>query len=484
MAASPSGAPTTAGAAGPAPRGRPALVLTAIAVSQLMVVLDSSVVNIALPDIRFDLGFSPTGLSWVLNAYTLTFGGLLLLGGRAGDILGRRRVFLAGVWLFTLASLLAGLAPNAGVLVAARALQGVGAAVASPTALALITTNFAGPARARAIGVYGAVSGAGGVAGMIIGGVLTEWASWRWTMFVNVPIGVFVAALAAVHIRESDRASGRFDITGAMLSTLGVTVLTYALIRSSSDAWPEPLTLAAVGVLLLAAFVAVERRIEAPLTPLALFRNRNRVSANLLLLLLGGSIFAIFFFVTQFLQNILRLTPFQAGLAFVPWGVGIFAFSQLVSGLSARFGAKPVLITGAVATLTATVWLTRITEHSSYLAAVFGPMTLFGAGIGLQFALVTRIALAGVEPGIAGAAAGVLNVSQRLGGSIGLAILVAVFGAVTSGTAGTATDVVHGYRIAFYVGVGYTATALALAVLGLTGARKPAARPELAIEST
>ncbi|WP_250281338.1 MULTISPECIES: MFS transporter [unclassified Frankia] len=334
MAASPSGAPTTIAAAeatGSAPRGRPALLLTAIAVSQLMVVLDASVVNIALPDIRFDLGFSPTGLSWVLNAYTLTFGGLLLLGGRAGDILGRRRVFLAGVWLFTLASLLAGLAPNAGALVAARALQGVGAAVASPTALALIATNFAGPARARAIGVYGAVSGAGGVVGMILGGVLTEWASWCWTMFVNVPIGVFVAALATVHIRESDRAGGRFDVTGALLSTLGVTALTYVLIRSSSGSWPELLTLTVVGVLLLVAFVAVERRTEAPLTPLALFRNRNRVSANLLLLL-GGSIFAIFFFVTQFLQNILRLTPFQAGLAFVPWGIGIFAFSHWCPG--------------------------------------------------------------------------------------------------------------------------------------------------------
>ncbi|MEV6925609.1 MFS transporter [Dactylosporangium sp. NPDC051485] len=460
-------------------RDRPGLVLTAIAVSQLMVVLDASVVNIALPAIRDELGFSPTGLSWVLNAYTLTFGGLLLLGGRAGDILGRRGVFLAGIWIFTLSSLLAGLAPNAWTLVATRALQGVGAAIASPTALALIATNFTGPARVKAIGVYGSVSGAGGVAGMILGGVLTQWTSWRWTMFVNVPIGVFVAILAARHITPSDRATGRFDIAGALLSTVGVTALTYGLIRTPTNGWDDPqalITLAA-GVALLAVFVLVEARHSAPLMPLRLFAHRNRVSANLLLLLLGGTIFGVFFFVTQFLQNILHLDAFTAGLAFVPWGVGIFAFSQLIKPLSQRFGVKPVLIAGALCTAAATIWLSRITEHSGYWTAVFGPMTLFGIGIGLQFALITRVALSDVPPQIAGAASGVLNVSQRLGGSFGLAVLVAVFGSVVANADHHPADITHGYRVAFLVGIGYTVAALLLAVFGLTTAPKPAGQP-------
>ncbi|MEV8515147.1 MFS transporter [Dactylosporangium sp. NPDC051484] len=460
-------------------RDHSGLILTAIAVSQLMVVLDSSVVNIALPAIRADLGFSPTGLSWVLNAYMLTFGGFLLLGGRAGDILGRRRIFLAGIWLFTLSSLLAGLAPNAWVLVTARALQGIGGAIASPTALALIATNFTGPARAKAIGVYGAVSGAGGVVGMILGGVLTQWASWRWTMFVNVPIGLFVAALATRHIRASERASGRFDLAGALLSTVGVTALTYGLIRTPQHGWDDPqaLTALAAGVVLLVAFVVVESRHTAALMPLRLFTHRNRVSANLLLLLLGGTTFGLFFFVTQFLQNILRLDPFEAGFAFVPWGVGIFAFSHLVKPLAERFGVKPVLIAGAASTAVATIWLSRITEHSSYWTAVFGPMTLFGIGVGLQFALITRIALSDVPPQIAGAASGVLNVAQRLGGSFGLAVLVAVFGSVVASADHNPVHIAHGYRVAFFVGIGYALVALLLAVFGLTTAAKPASRP-------
>ncbi len=346
-ARTPAGAPASPGAPPGAPAGsdaRSAWILTAVAVSQLMVVLDASVVNIALPDIRIDLGFSATGLSWVLNAYTLTFGGLLLLGGRIGDILGRRRIFLTGVWIFTGASLLAGLAPNAEVLVTGRALQGVGAAISSPTGLALLATTFTGAARAKAIGVYGAVSGAGGVVGMILGGAITQWANWRWTMFVNIPIGVFVAVVATVHVVLSGRASGRFDIAGAVLSTLGVTVLTYALIRSTADGWGDVLTV---------------------------------VSIVVGVVLLGGTIFAIFFFVTQFLQNILHMNPFHAGLAFVPWGLGIFGFSQLVARLTASFGIKPVLVTGALCTAGATVWLTQISEHSCYivlalLLAVFG----------------------------------------------------------------------------------------------------------------
>jgi EmrB/QacA subfamily drug resistance transporter len=437
---------------------------------QLMVVLDSSVVNIALPSIRADLGFSPTGLSWVVNAYALAFGGLLLLGGRVGDILGRRSTFLAGLWIFTSASLLAGLAPNAGILVAARALQGVGAAIGSPTALALITTTFQGPARARAIGVYGAVSGVGGVVGMILGGVLTQWASWRWTMFVNVPIGVLVGVLTVAFIAETTRATGRFDVAGALLSTLGVSSLTYALITSTGSGWQNTGTVVslAAAAVLLAAFVVVERRDVAPLMPLGLFRHRNRVSANLILLFLGGTMFGVFFFVTQFLQNITGLDPLAAGFAFVPWGVMMFVSSQLVLPLTERLGSKPVLIVGSCATAAATSWLTTITQHSGYFAALFGPMVLFGTGAGLLFTLVTRVALTDVEPRYAGAAAGVLNVSQRLGSSLGLAVLVAVFGAVIAGASHpSAAMAIHGYTVAFEVATGYTVIGLMLALFGI-----------------
>jgi EmrB/QacA subfamily drug resistance transporter len=454
-------------------------VLTALTACQLMVVLDSSIVNIALPDIRSGLHFSAAGLSWVLNAYTLTFGGLLLLGGRAGDILGRRRVFLVGITLFTVASLVAGLAPDAATLVAARAVQGVGGAIASPTALALISTSFEGPARARAIGVYGAVSGAGGTVGLILGGVLTEWTSWRWVMFVNVPIGVLVALLAVRHISEPARARGRFDLAGALLSTLGVTALTYALIRGASNGWSDTWTIGslAAAVVLLAVFLAVETRVPEPLMPLGLFAHRNRAGANLILLFVSATMFGMFFFLTQFLQNILGLTPLQAGFAFLPWGVMIFVTSQLVKPLAEKFGMKPVMVSGAVAVTAAMIWLTRIDTHSSYAAAVLGPMFLFGVGVGLLFTLVTRVGLTDVEPRQAGAASGVLNVSQRVGGTIGLAVLVAVYGGV-AGNGHHRSDVTHGYTTAFTVAVAYTVAALLLALLVLrTPPRAKAAAP-------
>jgi EmrB/QacA subfamily drug resistance transporter len=461
---------TTVGSASVERRRRPALILTALTAFQLMVVLDASVVNIALPSIRTDLAFSATGLSWVLNAYTLTFGGLLLLGGRSGDILGRKNMFLTGLAIFTVASLAAGLAPTAGVLVAARALQGVGAAIGSPTALALITTSFDGQAKAKAIGVYGAVSGAGGVAGMILGGVLTQWASWRWTMFVNIPIGLLVAVLAVRYISGTAHTKGRFDISGALLSTLGVTALTYGLIRSTSNGWSDVTTLVslAVGVVLVVVFVLLEARISAPLMPLLLFRHRNRVSANLILLFLGGTMFGVFFFITQFLQNVQNMDPLKAGFAFVPWGVTMFAGARLVTPLVNRLGIKPVLIIGTCTSAAATIWLTQITPDSNYFAALFGPMLLFGFGAGALFTLVTRVGLTDVEPRYAGAASGLLNVSQRLGGSFGLAVLVAAFGAAIGGAAHPSTSLaMHGYQIAFYVAIVYTVAGFLLAVFGI-----------------
>src|SRR5512132_176452 len=287
-------------APGAARRGHhPGIALAVIAASQLMVVLDATIVNIALPHIREALNFSTTSLSWVLNAYTLTFGGLLLLGGRAGDILGRRRVFITGILLFSLASLLGGLATSSGWLLAARALQGVGGAIASPTALALITTNFAeGPARNRAFGVFAAVSGSGAAVGLLLGGMLTSWLSWRWVLFVNVPIGILLAVAAPLYIAESERQPGRFDVAGALTSTAGMTSLVYGFIRAAQEGWSDAGTIAsfAAAVVLLLAFLLVETRTAQPITPLHMFRNRNRAGSYAIMLALAAALFGMFFF--------------------------------------------------------------------------------------------------------------------------------------------------------------------------------------------
>src|SRR5215211_5303080 len=307
---------------GAARRGyHPALALTIIAASQLMVVLDATIVNIALPQMQQALGFSTTSLSWVLNAYTLAFGGLLLLGGRAGDILGRRRVFIAGILLFTFASFLGGLATSSGWLLAARALQGVGAAIAAPTALSLITTNFAeGQARNRAFGVFSAVAVSGGAIGMLAGGILTSWLSWRWVLFVNVPIGLLLAALAPLYIAESERQPGRFDLAGAFTSTAGMTALVYGFIRAAEEGWSDAGTIGsfAAAVVLLAAFLSIETRIRQPITPLHMLRERNRAGTYVIMLALAAALFGQFFFLTLFVQDVLGYSPLRAGIAFLP----------------------------------------------------------------------------------------------------------------------------------------------------------------------
>jgi EmrB/QacA subfamily drug resistance transporter len=407
------------------------VALTVIAACQLMVVLDATIVNIALPHIQTALSFSTTDLSWVLSAYTLTFGGLLLLGGRAGDILGRRRVFLAGILLFTLASLLGGFAQEPWQLLAARALQGVGGAIASPTSLALVTTTFPeGPERNRAFGVFAAVSAGGGAIGLLAGGMLTEWLDWRWVLFVNVPIGVLIAVLTPLYISESERHPGRFDIAGALTSTGGMAALVYGFIRASEDGWRDTFTLGsfAAAVVLLAVFVAIESRAPEPIIPLRMFAERNRAGTYVIMLGLAAAMFGMFFFIVQFVQNVLGFSPIESGLGFLPVTVAIIVAAGLSQRFLPRFGPKPFMVTGSALTGLGLGWLTFIQTDSSYLSGVLGPMLLFGFGMGLNFVTLTLTAVSGVAPKEAGAASGLLNASQQVGGSLGLSILVTVFG--------------------------------------------------------
>jgi EmrB/QacA subfamily drug resistance transporter len=415
-------------------RGAPGLVLALILTSQLMVVLDATIVNVALHDIKGALGFSSAGLSWVVTAYTLTFGGLLLLGARAGDILGRRRVFLAGIALFTLASLVGGFAQNPGELLAARAVQGVGGALASPSALALLMTMFPGVReRTRAIGLYTAVSIGGAAVGLIAGGMLSEWASWRWVLFVNVPIGLVLLALARPVLPETPRQPGRFDLAGALTSTLGMTALVYGFVNAASDGWSDLRTIGsfAAGALLLAVFVATELRAEAPITPLGLFADRNRSTSYVARLLLVAGMMGMFFFLTQFLRGVLGYSDLMTGFAFVPLTAVVFTASQLSARvLVERVGAHRLMIIGITFSTSGMLWLTQLGEHSGYLSLV-GPLLVFGTGNGLAFVPLTTAALDGVDPKDAGAASGLVNVMQQLGGAVGLAVLVTVFGSAS-----------------------------------------------------
>ncbi|MFD3582969.1 MFS transporter [Streptomyces sp. NPDC058683] len=415
-------------------QGRPGIALTVIAACQLMVVLDATIVNIALPHIQDALKFSTTDLTWVVSAYTLTFGGLLLLGARAGDILGRRRVFMTGILLFTFASLLGGLAQEPWQLLAARALQGMGGAIASPTSLALITTTFPeGPERNRAFGVFAAVSAGGGAIGLLAGGMLTDWLDWRWVFFVNVPIGLLIVALTPQYINESERHPGRFDIAGALTSTLGMVSLVYGFIRASEEGWRDALTLGSFGaaVVLLLAFVFIETRAKEPITPLRMFADRNRSGTYVIMLSLAAAMFGMFFYIVLFVQNVLGYSPIRAGLAFLPVTVAIAAGAGLSQRFLPALGPKPFMMTGSALVVVGLTWQTFIKPDSSYLGGVLGPMLIFGFGMGLNFVTATVTAVSGVAQREAGAASGLLNAMQQVGGSLGLSILTTVFGSAS-----------------------------------------------------
>ncbi|WP_414719248.1 MFS transporter [Streptomyces sp.] len=411
--------------------GGDVIALLVIASCQLMVVLDITIVNIALPHIQSSLDFSTTSLSWVVNAYTLTFGGLLLLGGRMGDILGRRRVFMFGVLLFALASLLGGLSQNSGQLLASRALQGVGGAIASPTALALITTTFTeGPKRNRAFGVFAAVSAGGAAIGLLAGGILVEWLDWRWVFFVNVPIALLIALATPRHIKESERHPGHFDLAGAFTSTLGMVALVYGFIRAAQEGWRDPWTLASFGaaVVLLTSFILIERRSKQPITPLHMFADRNRSGTYGIMLSIAAAIFGMFFFLTLFVQNVLEFSPLQAGLAFLPVSAVVAVGAGIASQLLPKYGPKPFMVTGSILCAVGLSWLTLTDIHSTYLGSILGPIVVFGFGMGLNFVSLTLMAVSGVATHETGAASGMLNATQQVGGSLGLSILVTVFG--------------------------------------------------------
>jgi EmrB/QacA subfamily drug resistance transporter len=455
-------------------RRRPGVPLAVIVTCQMMLILDVTVMNVALPTIRTDLHFSATGLSWVLNAYALSFGGLLLLGGRAGDLLGRRRLFVVGVALFTLASLLGGFATSAAWLLAARTLQGVGAAIAGPNALALLTTTFTeARERIRALSIFSAVASGGFAIGLIVGGALTEWGSWRWVLFINVPFGLAVALLAPRVLRAdqsgdgSRRGARHLDLPGAVTATAGTAALVYGFIRAAGGGWSDPLTIGTVAaaIVLLGGFAWIETRAGRPLMPLRLFAERNRAIGYLNFLVMSAGMLAVFFFLTQFLQEVLRLSPMRTGFAFLPMAVVMFTVVRTLPRLIPRFGPKPIIITGAVLLLIAFAWLTRISAGSTYAAALLGPMLLLGFAAAFAGSPLNVVIMSGVRPEDSGAASGILQTMQQVGGSLGLAIIVNVFGAtIRHGVQQPAPAVLaHGMAVAF------TAAAV-FATAGLVGA--------------
>jgi EmrB/QacA subfamily drug resistance transporter len=437
-----------------------------------MIILDLTVVNIALPSIAQGLHFSEPSLSWVLNAYTLTFGGLLLLGGRAGDILGRRRVFIAGIALFTAASLAGGLATSAAWLLAARAVQGVGGAIASPAVLALIAASFAeGRERTRALSIYTAVAMGGGSLGLVLGGVITEWVSWRWVLFINVPIGILVALTAPMFLPESERQPGRFDLVGALTSTAGMTALVYGFIQAASNGWGDWKGRAAFGaaVLLLGGFLLNESRARQPITPLRLFADRGRSGSYVTRLLLVAGMFGMFYFLTQFVQEVLGFSPLVAGISFLPMTAALFGVSRLSPRLLTRFGAKPLMVAGLLPAVAGMAWLSRIAPGTGYAAGVLGPMLLLGGGMGVAFVPLTMASLAGVRPQDSGAASSMVNVTQQVGGSLGLAILVTAFSTSVRNAAGHAQAhqqvIVHGMSSAFTLSAVFYVLALVIVLL-------------------
>jgi EmrB/QacA subfamily drug resistance transporter len=396
-----------------------------------MVVLDATIVNVALPHIQQALGFSGSGLEWVVNAYAVTFGGLLLLGGRAGDILGRRRVFIFGLLLFSAASLFGGFATSQAWLLTARAVQGVGGAIIAPTALALITTNFPeGQPRNRAFGVYAAMSGGGSAAGLLLGGILTTYASWRWVFFVNVPIGIVVATAAPRVLAESPRRPGRIDVAGAITGTGGIALLVYGLSKAATGAdgvshWGDAQVLASLtaAVVLLVSFVLIEMRSSHPLLPMRVLAARNRSGAYLIMLCIATGLFGLFFFLTLFIQTVLGYSAIRSGIAYLPFAVGVVIASALASQLVPRVGARPLILTGAAAVAGGMFWFSRLTEHSGYASHLLGPQLVSSFGLGLVFVPLSLVALHNVAEQDSGVASSLLNTGQQVGGAIGLALL-------------------------------------------------------------
>ncbi|WP_067574832.1 MFS transporter [Nocardia acidivorans] len=439
------------------------ITLGVIVTCQLMVSVDSNVVNIALPEIQSGLSMSAQALAWVFSAYSLAYGGLLLLGGRASDILGRRPMFIWGLSLVVVASILGGIAPNQGLLIAARALQGVGFAFAGPAALSLIAATFAeGPHRARALAVFSMVTGFGITLGLIVGGVLTTL-SWRLVFFINVPIGIVTVLLAQLYLTETQRHPGKFDLLGAILSTAGMVGIVYGLTRASTEGWSDPVSWAAflAGAVLLAVFVFVERHAERPIVPLRLLGQRVRAGAYLSFVLLMISMGGTYILLSLYVQNALGFSSWQAGLAFLPMAVVQFFAARRAPKLIARFGRKPVLITGVALMGLEAIWLTTTSASSNYLTGILGPFILLGAGLSFAFVTLNMTVLGGLEPRDMGAASGLLQGTQQVGLSLGVAILTTIYQSGQHGEHGREA-LAHGLATAVIAAV--VACALALLV--------------------
>ncbi|MFD7733560.1 MFS transporter [Kitasatospora phosalacinea] len=463
----------------PAPTGPPragALALAVIVTCQLMVAVDGNVVNIALPRIQSGLGFSPGGLAWVFSAYSLAFGGLLILGGRAGDLLGRRRMLGLGLLVVVAASLLGGLAPNAGVLIAARALQGVGFAFAAPAALSLIAVTFAeGPARTRALGAFSTVAGLGITLGLVLGGLLAAL-SWRLVFFVNVPIGLAAVLLAHRHLPEAERHPGRPDLPGALASTAGTTALVHGLIHASSAGWAAPATVASLllGAALLAVFVLLQARSARPLVPLRLLARRDRSGAYAVFLLLFAAMGGTYFLLSLYVQDGLGLSPLAAGPAFLPLAAAQFAAARSAPKLIPRYGAGPLVVTGAALLLASSLWLATTGPGSGYWGGLFGPLLLLGAGLGLGFVPLNTTVLSGLAPAETGAASGLLQAVQQVGLSLGVAVLVTVYGRAVHGSAHPVrAELAHGLATAVTAAAAFSALAV---LIGLFAVARPAPR--------
>jgi EmrB/QacA subfamily drug resistance transporter len=481
--------PSTPAAPATEPDPKRWIALGVIAVAQLMVVLDASIVNIALPQAQRDLGISDVNRQWVITAYTLAFGGLLLLGGRIADYVGRKRMFIIGLAGFAIASALGGIAQNAELLFAARALQGVFAALLAPAALSLISVTFTEThERARAFGVYGAISGGGAAIGLIVGGLLTEYASWRWCLLVNVPIAALAAFGAVRYVKES-KAHGdtRYDLPGAFLVTAGLVSLVYGFTEAAKEnvGWSSGSTIGflVLSVVLLAGFVIVEMRTANPLLPLRVVLDRNRGGSYLAALLVGAGLFSMFLFLTYYFQVNLGYSPLKSGFAFLPFSMGIIVSAGLVSQILPRTGPKPLMVLGSIMATLGLLTFTLIDDDSSWLVHVLPGELLMSVGMGLLFVPLSSLALVGVGEHDAGVASAMLNTSQQVGGSLGTALLSTFYASTVTGYLAdhvkSAADLpvqtplafIEGYHVAFYIGAGLLAAA-AVTIITLINAKK------------
>jgi EmrB/QacA subfamily drug resistance transporter len=468
------------------PRRRNSLLLAVCCTAQFMVILDVSIVNVALPSIRASLGFSAIDLQWIVNAYTIAFAGFLMLGGRAADLFGQRRMFTAGLLLFAFASLAGGTASSQGMLIGARAAQGLGGAIMAPASLAIITSSFApGPERLRAVGLWGAMNGAGGAAGTLLGGIITQEFSWRWILLINLPIGIAAALVArtAVSERRRDDEAGSFDLAGALAVTGGLLALVYGIVSAGAHGWGSAAALGpiALGLVLLAAFVVIEDRFAtAPLVPLRVFSNRLLRVANLVVLIFSAALFPMWYFASLYLQEVLGMPPLGAGLAFLPMALTIMACAMRAGRLVARFGAGSVLGAGLSMMALGLVLLARITVNGSYVSDFLLPSLLISTGIGLSIVPSTVAATSTSAPGESGLASGLVNTSRQMGGALGLAVLTSLAALYTSHLTNVdyrapIVALTDGFRLAFLLGAGFAATGAVVAFrfIGGVAARAP-----------